>query len=473
MGSYLSMEQLAYYAQGAGFRGDALRNIIAIAWAESGGQIDAIGDGGNSFGLLQIHAPSHPGVDTNRLRTDPLYAFQQAYRISGNGSNFNPWTTWSHATAAGKEHNAQQFLASASEAVSRFVSAIDVGGGSFDLTPRSAPAGGVSSAAATTGGGGGYGASALPADPLPPDATPEQITDYIKKHYPQAAALLNIEEIRNILVRPDIDEMDAIEIQALLQNTNYWKTTNPDARTYDILKGQDPAAADQLLQRAKNTVGDLFAQNGITLDDATLSNVADNVIRRGWINTAGGVVDANSIQDFMAFVLGKEGKAFTGTAGATVDALGAKAKEYGLTLARTTLEEWTMKIMQGQTSEEGFTNYLAGRARELYNNDPDLVSAIDGGISPKAFFDAHRQAIASALELSPEQVDLFNDPRWRDVTQHYDPALNGGKGGRRSMTVGEAAQMARNRPEYTKTAAYRQTQAQAGQELAAFVGKVK
>lgn len=79
-------------ARKAGFPNPAL--AVAVAMAESGGNNANIGDNGQSVSAWQIHMPSHPQYDRNRLLADPYYAAQAAYEISGGGANWNPWTMY-------------------------------------------------------------------------------------------------------------------------------------------------------------------------------------------------------------------------------------------------------------------------------------------------------------------------------------------------------------------------------------------
>lgn len=66
----------------------------AIAMAESGGDpSNTTGDNGTSYGLWQIHWTVHPQFNPSDL-TNPLYNAAAAIAISGNGQNWNPWTTF-------------------------------------------------------------------------------------------------------------------------------------------------------------------------------------------------------------------------------------------------------------------------------------------------------------------------------------------------------------------------------------------
>lgn len=86
---------VASAARSAGFKGGALRTAIAVAMAESGGNPRAHGDRslGGSYGLWQVHHPSHPQYPIAKL-LNARYNARAAYQISGGGRNWGPWTTF-------------------------------------------------------------------------------------------------------------------------------------------------------------------------------------------------------------------------------------------------------------------------------------------------------------------------------------------------------------------------------------------
>lgn len=318
--------------------------------------------------------------------------------------------------------------------------------------------------------GGGIG------DDLPPNATPAQVETYIQKHYSDVAPFLANDEIKKLAEEAAVHDLSPDEVTHRFEQTNYYKTHGDTSRAYDALLGGDRAQADIITGKAMNIVGDLFARNGSTLTDEQKGSVAKQAIRNGWIDTSGNVTDVGKLNDFLAFTLrqgAKPNTPLTGEVGASADTLGSTAKDYGITLSRPTLEDWALKIKEGAASADSYKSYLTNMARGLWNHDPDVLKALDAGLTPTAYFDPQRQKIAATLEMSPDQIDLFGDPTYADVTQHYDPAMNSGKGGRRSMTLGEAAQWARDRPEYEHTTTYKDTKASAGVDLLQFLGQVK
>lgn len=90
-GRVLSFSELVALADQAGFPDPAL--AAAVAMAESGGNSAAVGDGGTSFGLWQIHTPAHPQFDAGRL-LEPAYNAGAAWQISRGGTDWTPWTTF-------------------------------------------------------------------------------------------------------------------------------------------------------------------------------------------------------------------------------------------------------------------------------------------------------------------------------------------------------------------------------------------
>lgn len=129
---------IAQAARGAGFSGDSLTTAVAVALAESSGQVEVINSIG-CVGLWQIyqkvHAPAHPTWTTAWLQNAANNAIA-AYSVSSGGTNWGPWTTYT--SGAYKAH-----LAAATT--------------------------GVAASGGTTGGGAGGAAAGTPAAP-PADA---------------------------------------------------------------------------------------------------------------------------------------------------------------------------------------------------------------------------------------------------------------------------------------------------------------
>lgn len=127
-------DQIAQVAHQAGFRGQALQWMTAIAMRESGGNPGAynpnIHTGDNSWGLWQINTlgANGPGI-RNILQglgysgsfedlRNPIINAQVAYKLSSGGTNFEPWRSHSPGWEGpqGWLTNATQYLPAAATA---------------------------------------------------------------------------------------------------------------------------------------------------------------------------------------------------------------------------------------------------------------------------------------------------------------------------------------------------------------------
>jgi hypothetical protein len=114
----LSAEQIARHAYAAGFRGQGLTTAVAVALAESGGRPTAHNatPPDDSYGLWQINMLGALGPERRHqyhLKSDdqlfdPDTNARVANRISSDGHDFTPWSTYTngaykhHLTAARK-----------------------------------------------------------------------------------------------------------------------------------------------------------------------------------------------------------------------------------------------------------------------------------------------------------------------------------------------------------------------------------
>lgn len=99
--STLTAQQIAGYAQAAGFTGQGLTWAVAVALAESGGNAAAQHTNTNGSvdrGLWQINSRAHPEVSSAQA-FDPAQAARAAFTISKGGTSWTPWTTAKNGAA--------------------------------------------------------------------------------------------------------------------------------------------------------------------------------------------------------------------------------------------------------------------------------------------------------------------------------------------------------------------------------------
>lgn len=140
----LTMPQIASYAIGAGLSGEQAAIATAIGRAESGGRTDARGDTGittrtwgPSIGIWQIrslNAQRGTGGERDEIANlDPAKNARAMMSISGNGSNWRPWSVYT--SGAYRAHLAEARLA---------VAAPTAGGASDAGTAPASTGGGAS-----------------------------------------------------------------------------------------------------------------------------------------------------------------------------------------------------------------------------------------------------------------------------------------------------------------------------------------
>jgi hypothetical protein len=127
------------------------------------------------------------------------------------------------------------------------------------------------------------------------------------------------------------------------------------------------------------------------------------------------------------------------------------------------LSDWTRKIASGQYTEDNLTAQLASWAKQMY---PHLSQQIDSG-EFQNFTSVIKNQLSSILEVAPGQIDMVNDPRWRQTIDTLDD-----KGNHRAMTLYEVQQYARQQPEYRYTRGARDQVAQLGDTIAKQMGAV-
>lgn len=66
--------------------------LKAVAWQESGWNPRAVGDGGNSFGMMQIYRVAHPDYNVPRGKADPAYNIDYGARfLKGLYNRYGSW----------------------------------------------------------------------------------------------------------------------------------------------------------------------------------------------------------------------------------------------------------------------------------------------------------------------------------------------------------------------------------------------
>jgi hypothetical protein len=263
--------------------------------------------------------------------------------------------------------------------------------------------------------------------------------------------LLQNDEIKWIAYDAAIKGAPAEETMSRIRQTNYWRTHSPESRNFDALLATDKAQADRLINSTRMEIDQAYQRQGISKTHDQLDQLTLGYIRGGW-----------TPQDLERSLANEMGSALdngtgipTGRSAADADTFLAMARDQGLPLSRLSAEKWALDVAAGSATEDTIRARVQGLARGRWQNDPEVLAHIEAGGTADEYFAIHRDTIADILELAPDSIDLFNDGKYAAITQTYDPVAKQ----KRSMTIGEVAQWARNQDAYKGTRQYKQQDA--------------
>jgi hypothetical protein len=273
----------------------------------------------------------------------------------------------------------------------------------------------------------------------------------LREQYPSMAYLLDEPEVGPILEQADREGWPPEKLQSRLEATTWWRTHSSSIRDYHDLLNTDPASFWQAVQEKGDVITDMAARAGFIFSQDEIQNMAKAALYLG-----------RSDADILRAMATNAQARVTPASGyqARVKQLAAA---YLVPVSNDLISDWTRKLASGQYTEDNLTAQLADWAKQMY---PHLSQQIDSG-EFQNFTSVMKNQIASTLEIAPGQIDMVNDPRWRQTIDTLDD-----KGNHRAMTLYEVQQYARQQPEYRYTRGARDQVAQLGDTIAKQMGAV-
>jgi hypothetical protein len=123
--------------------------------------------------------------------------------------------------------------------------------------------------------------------------------------------------------------------------------------------------------------------------------------------------------------------------------LKAQADAYLVPMDDQSRRNWALKIITQEVQPAEFTEWAKGQAKSMFAHNPELVKALDRGVTVTDYAAPYRAVAAQTLELAPEAIDL-NEAKWRR-------ALDGvadEKGQRMSLSLSDWQTTLRTDPTY-------------------------
>lgn len=235
---------------------------------------------------------------------------------------------------------------------------------------------------------------------------------------------------------------DDAKFMSELQQTEWWKKTEPAVREFQQRSATDPSAIDQRLREREAKLWDQSQSLGLNLNADVIRNQARNAEQFGLSDNQ--ILDSLVGQARAAGYQGAQGN--LGAISTNIAALKTAASNYYTNIDDKTAFDYATQIAQGERAIGDFNALFKDQAKARFSYSPQLVQQIDQGFTPEQLFQPQKNMIAQLLEVDPSQINL-NDSKWNQVLDYAD-----GSGQRRSATIGETAKLVRQSADWQKTA---------------------
>lgn len=236
---------------------------------------------------------------------------------------------------------------------------------------------------------------------------------------------------------------DEVKMEAKLQNTSWYRTTQKSAREWAVQTSTDPATAESRVVSSIEELRVNATNLGFTFNDETLRKLATDSIKFGWsdqqkLNALGSEQVAN------AQLGGAQGMADLRQSSVGRN-LRAKAAAYYQKPSEEMISSWTQQILTGQKSEVQFEETMRGSARTQFRS---LQPALDKGEDVATAMYAYTQQAKSILgnSVDTSQIDWTQD-KWNKALNFQDTKT----GEYRQMDLWEWNKYLRTLPEWQNT----------------------
>ena len=435
----------AQIAQQYGVNSTTLVDIaLATMQQESGGNPQAVGDNGTSFGLFQLHEGGELGGLSQQQAFDPTTNARVAITVMAQVLKAHPdWSPGQVAAAAQRPADQTAYANSVNSLL---------GGGTGGTTGG----GTVGTASAPVGGG-------APAGPVPSMADIPALDTYIRQNFGTDAWLLDIPDVKSVLEQAVVNGDDTAQVQAAIQQTQWWQQTSQAVKNYEQELANNPAdysfstpgsIANQTVAQIQSTA----AQQGVQLSLQQAQTIATNALKYGW--------NSQQIQQAVGSTVTYGGPGST-NAGSLTDQMNNLAGQYLQKPSEQVTQSWAANIAAGTQTLDQYKAYLANNAALKWTG---MAGQIMQGYTPNQIIDSYRQEAAKTMEVDPNSLDFVNDPTYSKIIDYVPP--NSTNGVHRLMTLSEMDQYLKGTPQWGYTQNARDTAATFEQTVAQTWGKV-
>lgn len=230
---------------------------------------------------------------------------------------------------------------------------------------------------------------------------PQGTTDDVARQmYGYMSWALDIPEVGGILRQAASLGWSQAQLESAIEKTDWWKTTDDSAKQWQQLLANNPGEANSQIAQKEADIRSALVQQGVSLDDARLQQVASSALQFGW--------DDTQTKNALDSELMRSPDVLQSQVGTNYKALAA---QYAVPLSDPTIQQWAAHSISGVSSDEQFREYLSQQAQSRFAGNSSLTTFLQGGGTVDQYFDPYKQYAAQTLGVNPDTIDL-TDPKW-------------------------------------------------------------
>lgn len=241
----------------------------------------------------------------------------------------------------------------------------------------------------------------------------KSIADALKEYGYVGTLANSVPELKKLITQGADEGWDSNEFGRALQDSAWWKNQSNAVKKFTTLRATEPGEFYAQQKSTTSKIQAIAAEMGVSLvsrGDATLRQLVYGAMQGGWDE---GEL-RRQIGAHWQFVRGQQA---LGNAGQASQKIRQLYDQYGVKASSDVIARATKSILMGKATLETVQAQVFQTARSTYQG---LIPQLDSGQTVKDLADPYIQQMGQLLELSPDQVSLF-DAKIQRALQNKGP----------------------------------------------------
>ena len=238
---------------------------------------------------------------------------------------------------------------------------------------------------------------------------------YIANTYGYATWMMNIPELKAILITAAVDNWDGGRVTGALNQTQWWQQNGQAARDFMQKAGTDPGTVKEMLDASSATIQEKAASLGVQLTADQLQTLALQSSTYQWNDSQ---IDLNVRKMY-------DTQTTQGPAIGDAAAMSTIIKQTGAAwlqpMDATQVKFWTDKAMsQSQTPQQLQQDMNAVLGQQTAQRYPWMTAAIGMGMTAQDYLSPYTSQAAKTLSIAPDSIN-WSDPKWMGALLQPNP----------------------------------------------------